>query len=76
MYAFALQQSKIYTVYQIVKSSRQLIFLLPLLLILPHVMDNPIDGVWYASPVSDCISSILAMTLLGIEVKKFRKRIA
>ena len=56
--------------------TRQLIFLLPLLLILPHVMDNPIDGVWYASPVSDCISSILAMTLLGIEVKKFRKRIA
>ena len=56
--------------------TRQLLFLLPLLLILPHVMENPIDGVWYASPFSDLIASILAIVLLMIEVKKFRKRIA
>ena len=56
--------------------TRQLLFLLPLLLILPHVMENPIDGVWYASPFSDLIASILAIVLLMIEVKKFRKRIS
>ena len=39
-------------------------------------MENPIDGVWYASPFSDFIASILAIVLLMIEVKKFRKRIA
>jgi len=38
--------------------SRQLIFLLPLLLVLPLFFG--IDGVWYALPVSDFIAATMA----------------
>lgn len=53
--------------------SRQLIFLIPALLILPHVMDNPVDGVWYSMPVSDLLATITSLTMLFIETGKFRK---
>jgi len=51
--------------------SRQLIFLAPLLIILPKFFG--LNGVWMSMPISDAIASILASILLFIYVAKFRK---
>ena len=53
--------------------TRQLIFLLPLLLVLPHWFKDPVEGVWYAMPMADCVSTVLAVTMLTLQIKKFRK---
>ena len=55
--------------------SRQLLFLLPLLLLLPHVMSNPIDGVWYSLPASDVVAFIVAVVMQVIQVRKFKQQI-
>jgi len=47
---------------------RQVILLIPLLLILPHFLG--LNGIWYASPVSDIIASILTAILLVRELRK------
>ena len=52
--------------------TRQLIFLLPALLIMPHFFDNPVLGVWYAMPTSDALASILAIVMLVVQVRKFK----
>ena len=52
--------------------TRQMILLVPALLILPHFFDNPIDGVWYAQPLSDILSTILSVILLYLQVKKLK----
>ncbi len=56
--------------------TRQMLFLLPLIFLLPHFFDNPVDGVWWAIPISDTLASILSIVLLLIEVKKFKKKAA
>ncbi|GFI34064.1 multidrug export protein MepA [Bacteroidaceae bacterium] len=53
--------------------TRQLIFLLPLLLVLPHFFEDKVLGVWSAMPVSDASAAVLAAVMLLIHVKKFRK---
>ena len=45
--------------------SRQAIFLIPLLLILPHYYG--MDGIWLSEPISDASSSILAAILIFSE---------
>lgn len=60
----------------LVSLSRQLLFLLPALLILPHLFTNPIMGVWYAMPFADALASILSATLLILEVKRFKRKAA
>lgn len=52
--------------------TRQLIFLIPALLILPRVMGNPVDGVWYSIPLADSLATLTSLTMLYVEVKKFR----
>lgn len=47
--------------------SRQVIFLIPLLLILPNLFK--LNGVWFAFPVSDLIASILTAVFLFREIK-------
>jgi len=54
----------------LLSTSRQLIFLLPLLLCLPTMMG--VFGVWWSLPLSDLISSVLAITLLVINLKKLK----
>ncbi|WP_446898780.1 MATE family efflux transporter [Clostridium sp. LBM24168] len=49
--------------------SRQIILLIPMLLILPRIFG--LNGVWMAAPVSDTGSSILTAVFLMLEVKKF-----
>ena len=53
--------------------TRQLIFLVPAIFILPHVYSDPLEGLWHAAPVADGLASILAITLLTLRVKKFKK---
>ena len=56
--------------------TRQLLFLLPALLLLPHLFNDPLEGVWYAPAVADAMASFLSFFLLWREVQKFRKMIA
>lgn len=53
--------------------SRQLLFLIPLLYILP--LSYGIDGVWYSLPASDLVASIMAGIMMIIFLKKFNKQI-
>lgn len=50
--------------------TRQMLFLLPLLLIFPHVFEQPLSGVWYAMPASDAVATLLSAVLL---IREFRK---
>ncbi len=54
--------------------TRQLIFLVPAIFILPHVYSDPLEGLWHAAPTADALASILAITLLIIQLKKFKKQ--
>ncbi|MDD5780210.1 MAG: MATE family efflux transporter [Bacteroidales bacterium] len=56
--------------------SRQLIFLVPALLLLPHLFDTPTDGVWYAMPLADALASLLSFTLLVRQIRKMRRATA
>ena len=57
--------------------SRQIIFLIPALFILPPLFERyglaPLDGVWAAIPVSDFISAFTAMLFLWLQLKELRK---
>ena len=48
--------------------TRQIVFLLPLILILPIFWG--IDGVMYAGPIADTAAALLAIVLVVIERKK------
>lgn len=52
--------------------SRQLLFFLPLLIVLPGFFQ--VDGVWYAQPISDVVSAMLAVTMLLRYIKKLKTR--
>ena len=52
--------------------SRQLLFLIPLLLVLSPIFG--VDGVWYALPASDAIASVVAAIMMMIYMKKFKKK--
>ena len=56
----------------ILSTTRQLLFLIPFLLIFPSYWG--VTGVWASISVSDAISVILAAILLGIELKNFNKK--
>ncbi len=48
--------------------TRQIIFLLPLLLILPRFMG--IDGVMYAGPIADLVATIVCIILVVLEMRR------
>lgn len=52
--------------------TRQLVFLIPLLLILPGIHGS--DGVWMSMPIADTVSTILAAVLLTHQFKRFNAR--
>ena len=58
--------------------TRQVIYLIPLLLLLPRLFEtmdiSPILGVWWSLPVSDTLAAVTAAIMLVIEVEKFRKQ--
>lgn len=52
--------------------TRQLIFLLPAILVLPRWFG--LNGVWYAVPVSDILSTFLTGTFLFIILRQFKNK--
>ena len=51
--------------------TRQMLFLVPLLIILPRFM-GPL-GVWISMPIADSLATVLAVFLLTRQMKKFRE---
>ncbi|MBQ3514570.1 MAG: MATE family efflux transporter [Lachnospiraceae bacterium] len=51
--------------------TRQIIFLLPLLLILPAIMG--IDGILYAGPISDFVAAMIAVIMVCFEFKAMKR---
>lgn len=54
--------------------TRQIIFMIPLLLILPRFMQ--LDGVWMAYPVSDAIATVLTAIMLAWQIRRIRRMAA
>ena len=52
--------------------SRQLLLLLPLLLVLPPIIG--LDGVWMSMPVSDTLSALLALVMMVRYMNKFKRQ--
>ena len=52
--------------------SRQLLFLLPLLVVLPPMVG--IDGVWMSMPISDTVSALFALVMMVRYMKKFKQQ--
>lgn len=50
--------------------TRQLLFLLPLIIILPRIFG--IDGVMYAGPISDGIALIVTIIFISVEINKIK----
>lgn len=48
--------------------SRQLVFLIPLLILLPRIFG--VEGVWYSTPISDFMSAVLSVILVRRYFKK------
>jgi Na+-driven multidrug efflux pump len=51
--------------------TRQMIFLLPMLLILPPLMGP--SGVWWSMPIADAVSTLLSVFLLIPELRRFKR---
>lgn len=56
--------------------SRQLLFLIPLLLMLPHLFSNPLDGVWWSLPISDATAFFIAVAMLTWQVRMLKRKVA
>lgn len=52
--------------------SRQMLFLLPLLVVLPRFFG--VDGVWMSLPLADTIASVMAITILMRYIRKFKAK--
>lgn len=52
--------------------SRQLIYLLPLLVVLPTFMG--VDGVWWSLPISDALAFLTALIIMAKYMKHFRRQ--
>ena len=51
--------------------TRQVLLLIPLLLILPHFIGE--KGVWYSMPISDIIAAILTVIMLMLQFREWSK---
>ncbi|MCK5824597.1 MAG: MATE family efflux transporter [Ichthyobacteriaceae bacterium] len=54
--------------------TRQAIFIIPLVLLLPSYYG--IDGIWYAFPVADILSTIITLIIIVPEIKKISKKVS
>ena len=50
--------------------TRQILFLLPLILLLPRWMG--IDGIMYAGPIADAVAAIVAGGMIAVELRKMK----
>lgn len=53
--------------------SRQLLFLLPLILILP--IHFGIHGIWYSLPLSDTMSGFLTISMITMQMRYFQRKV-
>ncbi len=51
--------------------TRQVLMLIPLLLILPHYLDE--RGVWYSMPISDMVAAILTVIMLIVQFRVWKR---
>ena len=51
--------------------TRQILFLLPLIVILPLFIG--IDGIMYAGPIADFVAGVVALAMAGMEVRRLRR---
>lgn len=51
--------------------TRQVLYLIPLLLFIPGLFADPLDGVWWSIPVSDVMSAVTAAVMLWIQIRRF-----
>lgn len=54
--------------------TRQLIFLIPALFIIPHFLG--LNGVWLSTPIADFLSAFVSLWILFLEIKALKKLIA
>ena len=52
--------------------SRQLVFLIPLLLVLPTLYG--VDGIWWSMPVADTISALVTAVIMALFMRKINKQ--
>ena len=53
--------------------TRQVLYLIPLALLLPLAFSDPLDGVWWSIPISDALSAITAVFMLLWLIRHFRR---
>lgn len=53
--------------------TRQVLYLIPLALWIPLLFADPLDGVWWAIPISDTLSAITAIIVLLASRKKLQR---
>lgn len=51
--------------------TRQVLYLIPLLLFIPGLFADPLDGVWWSIPISDVMSAVTAAVMLWIQIRRF-----
>jgi len=56
----------------VTQTSRQILFLIPLVLVLPRFLG--VDGVWLANPVADAISFFLVLFLILPQLRELKRR--
>ena len=52
--------------------TRQLIFLVPAIFLLPRLFSEPLEGLWHAAPTADALASVISVVLLLKQVRAFR----
>ncbi len=52
--------------------SRQMLFLFPMLIILPPFLG--VDGVWWSMPISDIVAEVVTVAMMIAYTKKFKKQ--
>ena len=53
--------------------TRQLLFIVPAVIVLPRIFTDPVEGVFWAYPVSDAIAFVLAAIMLWRQVRAFKR---
>lgn len=53
--------------------TRQVLYLIPLTLLVPLLFtENPLMGVWWSLPISDTLAALTAVSMLLVQIRKFK----